>query len=136
MPGWSTQVVEPEVVLGEPVADAATMAGGRAAGTVTFDLYGPDDTGLLRAPLASSPPGGGGRDVSVVGRTPPEPGEYRFVARYSGDADNTAGAGACGDPNESVVVAAAEPPGIRVLETATPLSRPEPGGTFSFAASR
>jgi hypothetical protein len=30
------------------------------------------------------------------------------------------------------VSAAAEPSGIRVLKLATPLSRPEPGGTFSF----
>ena len=40
--------------------------------------------------------------------------------------------GACNDPHESVVVTAAEPPGIRVVKEATPLSRPEPGGTFSF----
>jgi hypothetical protein len=29
-------------------------------------------------------------------------------------------------------VAADPPPGVRVVKTATPLSRPEPGGTFSF----
>jgi hypothetical protein len=33
----------------------------------------------------------------------------------------------------AITIAAADPPpGIRVVKTATPLSRPEPGGTFSF----
>jgi hypothetical protein len=35
--------------------------------------------------------------------------------------------------SERITIAAADPPpGIRVVKTATPLSRPEPGGTFSF----
>ena len=122
------------MVIGDAVADEATLAGGAdPTGTVTFDLYGPDDTDCSEAPVASSshPVAGAGTYTSSA-TTPSEPGEYRFIASYSGDADNQPATGACGDPNESVVVAAAEPPGIRVLKTATPLSRPEPGGTFSF----
>lgn len=132
--GIATSVVASEVVLGEPVADVATVSGGvEPTGTVTFDLYGPDDTDCSGTPIASSthPLAAGGPTTSSA-TTPTEPGEYRFVARYSGDGSNEPAAGACGDPGESVVVAAAEPPGIRVLKTATPLSRPEPGGTFSF----
>ena len=63
---------------------------------------------------------------------PEDPGQYHFIARYSGDADNLPTSGSCGDPNESVVVHAAEPPGLVVQKGATPLSRPEPGGTFAF----
>lgn len=35
----------------------------------------------------------------------------------------------------TIAAPAAEPPGIRVVKTATPLSRPAPGGTFSFAVA-
>ena len=133
-PSLATQVAEPEVVVGDPVADTATLSGGaEPSGTITFDLFGPDDEDCSGPPVASSshPVAGAGSYTSSA-TTPSAAGGYRYVARYSGDADNRPVSGACGDPNESVAVSAAEPPGIRVLKLATPLSRPEPGGTFSF----
>jgi hypothetical protein len=136
-PALSTAVVDDEVPLGEPVADAATLTGGaHPTGHVTFDLFGPDDASCSQPPVASTthPVAGVGTYASAPA-TPTKPGGYRFVARYGGDADNVAVSGACNDPNESVVVTAAEPPGIRVVKEATPLSRPEPGGTFSFKVS-
>jgi hypothetical protein len=133
-PSLVTQVAEPEVVVGDPVADRATLSGGaEPSGTITFDLFGPDDEDCSGPPVASSThPVDGAGAYSSSAATPTAVGGYRFVARYSGDADNRPVSGACNDPNESVAVSAAEPPGIRVLKTATPLSRPEPGGTFSF----
>lgn len=133
-PVLATQVAEPEVVVGDPVADTATLSGGaEPSGTITFDLFGPDDEDCSGPPLASSThPVDGAGAYSSSATTPAAAGGYRFVARYSGDADNRPVSGTCGDPSESVAVSAAEPPGIRVLKTATPLSRPEPGGTFSF----
>jgi hypothetical protein len=133
-PSLVTQVAEPEVVVGDPVADTATLSGGaEPSGSITFDLFGPDDEDCSGPPLASSthPVDGAGAYTSSA-TSPSAAGAYRFVARYSGDADNQSVSGTCGDPNESVAVSASEPPGIRILKVATPLSRPEPGGTFSF----
>jgi hypothetical protein len=133
-PGLVTQVVDAEVAGGEEVADVATLSGGAdPTGTVTFELFGPDDAECRGAAVAPSthPVTGAGTYPSTA-VTPGGPGAYRFVARYSGDADNAPVSGSCNDPNEAVAVSAAEPPGIRVLKAATPLSRPEPGGTFSF----
>jgi hypothetical protein len=133
-PSLVTQVPDADVAAGEDVADTATLSGGAdPTGSLTFDLFGPDDDDCSGPPVASSthPVAGAGTYASSAA-TPTDPGAYRFVARYSGDADNAPVSGSCNDPNEAVAVTAAEPPGIRVLKTATPLSRPEPGGTFSF----
>jgi hypothetical protein len=134
-PALQTQVVDPQVALGEPISDAATLSGGASpTGDVTFDVYGPDDEDCSGTPVASAthPVDGAGTYASAP-TTPTAAGSYRFIARYSGDDDNAATSGACNDPDESVVVTAAEPPGLRVDKEATPLSRPEPGGTFAFA---
>jgi hypothetical protein len=134
VPSLATQVDDADAVVGDELADSALLSGGAdPGGTLTFDLYGPDDDDCSGPALASSthPVAGPGTYRSAP-TAAPAPGAYRFVARYSGDADNAAVSGACSDPNETVAVVAAEPPGIRVVKTATPLSRPEPGGTFSF----
>jgi hypothetical protein len=134
-PTLSTKVVDEEVALGEPVSDAATLTGGAApTGTMTFDLYGPNDEDCSGEPVHTTthPVDGSGTYASAPA-TPEAAGAYRYIARYSGDHDNAAISGSCNDPNESVVVTAAEPPGLRVDKEATPLTRPEPGGTFAFA---
>ena len=129
-----TQVVDDSVPLGEPVADSATLSGGAdPTGEITFDLYGPDDEDCSGPPFASTTQAVDGAGTYTAPAALPEaPGEYRYIARYSGDTDNQPASGACNDPNETVAVTAAEPPGIRVRNEATPLSRPEPGGTFAF----
>jgi len=43
--------------------------------------------------------------------TPAQEGTYRWIASYSGDANNTAKAGACNDANESTTVGAPAPDG-------------------------
>ncbi|MDP1820388.1 MAG: hypothetical protein Q8K58_10950 [Acidimicrobiales bacterium] len=134
VPTLVTQVAAAEVPLGEPVADTATLAGGaEPTGSIAFDLFGPDDLDCSRGSVFTSvreADGPGTYESAPV--APEDPGQYRFIATYSGDADNLPVSGSCGDPNESVAVLAAEPPGLAVLKTATPLSRPEPGGTFAF----
>lgn len=47
-----------------------------------------------------------GGPVDSAAYPPTQPGTYRWVARYGGDANNNPAAGACGDPAETVVVAA------------------------------
>ena len=50
-------------------------------------------------------PVSGGAVVSAT-FTPTQPGTYRWVASFSGDANNNPVSGACNDPNETVVVTA------------------------------
>jgi len=57
-------------------------------------------------------------------------GTYRWVATHSGDANNAADATTCNDPAESVEVTAAVG-SVRVVKTASPLTLPAPGGTFT-----
>ncbi len=94
---------------GSPVINPST-AGGPAGGTITFSLYGPDQCTTLAAGFPAA-----GLSVSVSGDgtygpvsyTPTAPGQYNWVANYSGDSPNTnaANGAACGtDPNEAVLV--------------------------------
>ena len=62
--------------------------------------------------------------------TPSQPGVYRFVATYSGDANNVDVTTACDDPLEQVEVSTV--PIIRVEKTATPTSVVAPGGNVVF----
>ena len=106
-PAIATQA-SPGVTLGGSISDTATVSGGfNPTGSVTFNLYGPDNatcTGgvaftttvpLLNGTAASGP------------FVPNLPGTYRWVASYGGDANNLPATGACNDPNETVVVAPA-----------------------------
>jgi hypothetical protein len=119
-----------DVTLGNPVTDTATLtgtatqptnpvinltntAGAAAGGTITFKLYGPSDSGCGTLRFTSNP-------VSVSGDSPPAygpvsftptaamgPGNYHWVAEYSGNSPNTNVTDhntACTDTNETVVV--------------------------------
>ena len=111
-PAIST-VASPATVLGSPISDRATLSGGAApTGKITFEVYGPNNDACKSPPAASS-------TVNVSGNStyesqpfkPTAPGTYRWVASYSGDANNTgAGPSPCGDPAESVIVTPALPP--------------------------
>jgi len=120
----------PDVVLGNPITDAATLTGTAfqpgddgddptypsinatmdtpANGTITFTLFGPDN-------CTSVPTGFTPIDDTVSGDSPPtydasftptQVGEFTWVATYTGDSPNTLGAGptACPDANEAVIV--------------------------------
>ena len=105
-PTLTTQA-SPNVALGGQVNDAGTLAGGSSpTGSITFDLYGPNDatcTGAI-AFTANIPVAGNG--VYNSGNfTPTLVGTYRWVANYSGDSNNGAASSPCNAPNESVVVA-------------------------------
>lgn len=132
-PALTTQVNPPTASIGQPVTDTATLSGGlNPTGTITFDAYPPADTTCSGAPTytATVAVNGNGSYVSSPPLVPAAEGEYRFIARYSGDSGNAAVTGACNDPGESVVVAPL--PTITVDKTATPASLPEPGGVFTF----
>jgi hypothetical protein len=108
------------VTLGEGLHDTANLSGGsNPTGTITFKLYGQDDTDCT-APV--------GEAVSVTVNangsytspaiTPTTTGTYHWVASYSGDSDNApAGPTPCNDPNESASVQPKPAPGMTIVKT-------------------
>jgi len=131
-PTVTTQATPQSVAPGDPFVDNATVNNGNApTGTVTFNLYGPNDATCAGAPvLTSTKPLDPGTFMATsdpyitsVG------GTYRWVATYSGDAGNASAVSPCNDAAEAVDVVA---PSITVKKTANPGSLPVPGGNFTF----
>ncbi len=99
--------------VGALLFDEATLSGGRDhTGTITFRLYGPNDSDCTSPALETS-------EVTVTpdrnhyqsGQTHPitRAGVYRYVASYSGDRNNGPIGGSCGGPGESATVASQTP---------------------------
>jgi hypothetical protein len=88
------------------ISDTATLVGGVGpTGTITFTVFGPSDTKCTN-PLATLPTqvsSGNGRYSS-----PPfaaiAAGNYKWIASYSGDANNNTDATGCGDAGETSAV--------------------------------
>jgi Big-like domain-containing protein len=121
-------------------SDTASLSGAPvgapvATGSVTFDVYGPADSSCSAAPVFTSTnplnaAGTSATSSSFKATTASGgPGTYRFVARYSGDGNYSTVASLCNATGESVVIPM---PVIGVTKVASPLSLPEPGGTFTF----
>lgn len=113
-PTISTVASTPILLGGGTLVDTATVAGRVspvAGATVTFDLYGPDDATCAGTPIFTSTVDQPVVDGAVMSQpyTPTAPGTYRWIASYSGDANNDPIAGACNDPDESTVVDQAQP---------------------------
>ena len=98
---------------GLSIYDAATLKSGFApTGEITFRLFGPTDPRCSGTPVFTSAAAVNGNGVyNSEGFTPTESGTYRWVAIYSGDANNRpAGPGRCGEPAEEVrITLLAEP---------------------------
>ncbi|MEY2511430.1 MAG: hypothetical protein QOE26_2193 [Verrucomicrobiota bacterium] len=101
----------PSVALGEAVFNTASISGNGVAppgGTLTFQLFGPNDNGCSGAPIFTStvPVNGNGNYISGS-FTPSAPGAYNWVVIYSGDAiHNAAVTTACGGPTQSITATA------------------------------
>jgi hypothetical protein len=100
-------VATDEVVIGDSISDTATISPSGAPGTVTFNVYGPDDTDCSGEPIETLGP------IDVVGGsansgpfTPPVVGTYRWIASFdsSDDAHFADSTGECNDPNEQSTV--------------------------------
>ena len=109
----------PPATLGTAISDTATIAGlvnpvvatAPGQGTITFRAYGPDDatcTVLAHTSPAQLVPGNGSVSSAPPPFVPTAPGTYRWIASYSGDANNVPLATACADPLESSVVTRAD----------------------------
>ncbi len=96
---------------GTAVRDAAALAGGHdATGTLTFDVYGPGDTGCATSLATSTAAVSGDGSYESAPFTATTAGTYRWVARYGGDVNNEpAGPTSCADPAQAVVVTKASP---------------------------
>jgi len=105
----------PDMELGAgDLVDTATLTGvvnPQAGGSVTFNLYGPDDDTCANDAISTStiayPETGG--DVLSEPFTPTEVGTYQWVASYTGDINNNAASGECGDADETTIVVKAAP---------------------------
>ena len=107
-----TTAASGSVTLGGTVSDSATLAGGsNPTGTISFKIYGPDDADCTGpSTLVAEVPVNGNGTYQSGPYTPTATGTYRWVASYSGDANNAPVMGACNDPNESVAIVAPAPP--------------------------
>ena len=113
-PAISTVAVATDNALpGTSVKDTATVTGlsAEATGTVSFAIYSNNSCTTLVTTLGpvaiGTVTGGTATAVSPVYTGITAAGDYFFIASYSGDANNKAVAGKCGDANESVHVNAA-----------------------------
>ena len=108
-PTLTTQA-SPSVAVGGTIFDTATVAkpspaAANPTGTVTFTVYGPDNASCTGTPVGQSqnPLAGNGTATSTAFAVS-QPGIYRFVATYNGDANYVNTTSPCGAPGESVSV--------------------------------
>jgi hypothetical protein len=107
-----TATANATAAIGGAIHGTATLASGTApSGTITFQAFGPNDATCAGAPAYA-------KTVTVTGNgtyesgdfTPAAAGVYRWVASYSGDANNAPAAGQCGDAGETSTVSALPSP--------------------------
>lgn len=141
--------VATSATIGGSLTDTAAVTGRVSpvdGATITFNLYGAADTTCTGAPIftATVPIGPDGTATSPP-FTPTAPGSYRWIAAYSGDANNNPVTGVCGDTGEtstinraqpaiSTVASPSVPQGHMVSDVATVTGRvnPVPGATVTF----
>lgn len=101
----------PSVPLGSPIGDSKVLSNAFSpTGTITFSLFGPDNATCSGAAIfTSTVTVNGNATYTSTTFTPTIAGTYRWIANYSGDANNAATANACNATNESVIVTAAGP---------------------------
>lgn len=132
-------------IVGNPIHDTATLSGGtpNITGTITFRAF--DTADCSGDPVFTSVPVpvDGNGDYVSPNFTPVAAGSYYWIAAYSGDDNNLASSGACGEAGETsavgkvtttiVTTATSGNLGTGIGDTAT-LSgaTPTAGGTITF----
>ena len=112
-------------------ADTAVLTmGANPGGTITFNLYGPNNLTCAGTPSFTSvrPVTGNGSYTSATVLGLP-PGTYRWVASYSGDANNVPRATSCSDVANGFTLAA-----VATVVTVTPATVSR-GGTVTVSWS-
>lgn len=106
-PTITTQVSSSSVAQGSAITDTATVTGSpnvSVTGTVTFNLYGPNDTTCATIPVFTSTVALAGGTATSTSFAPVLPGTYRWRATYNGDTNNNSVSGVCNAANETVEV--------------------------------
>jgi hypothetical protein len=133
------------VDLGHTVHDTATLASGNnPTGQITFRLYGPHQSDCSQTPVfQTSKAVAGNAAYTSASFTASKGGLYRWIATYSGDANNKPAKGSCGAAGESVTIRKATPKltttasasvvlGGKVHDTARLSAGYNPTGKLSF----
>ncbi len=99
------------IAFGASTSSSATMSGGFSpTGTITFNLYGPNDSSCSRtAVFTVTFPVSHNGTYQSGSFAPALAGTYHWTATYSGDANNSAAATVCSDPNGTVTVTPSVP---------------------------
>lgn len=131
------------IKLGQTITDAASVTGltRDATGSVTFSLFGPDDTTCAGTPVFTSTvplvltvnESGAAGSATSAAFTPTAAGTYRWIATYSGDASNAVSAGECNDPNEQSTVSAGDKPGLDKFSDPASGGTVQPGSTINYS---
>jgi WD40-like Beta Propeller Repeat len=133
---------------GTPIYDSATVTGGWSpsgsngpAGTVTFRLFGPSDSGCASAIFTNTQSLSGGSATSANFVTT-QAGTHHWIATYSGDANNESTLGVCTDepvtvskstPTISTTPSAGGTAGTAIYDSATVTGGVGPSGTVTFS---
>jgi hypothetical protein len=142
-------VASPTVPIGGTITDTAVVTGRAnpvAGATVTFNAYAANDPSCAAAPIFTSVAAINADGTATSGPyTPPLAGSYKWIATYSGDANNEPAVGLCSDAGETVTVTQARPsivttasPGVQLNLTVTDSAvvsgriNPIPGATVTF----
>src|SRR5438552_2108285 len=131
---------------GGTIQDTATLSGGTSpTGTISFSLYGPNDPtcgGMATSAGSATVSGNGSYSSSAV--TENVAGTYRWIASYSGDANNNRFTTQCNEAGETSTVNKASPSistnatltataGGTIQDTATLSGGTSATGTISFS---
>jgi LPXTG-site transpeptidase (sortase) family protein len=114
------KVTKAEVDASGLITDTAHLSGGNGTlgGTITFDVFAPGDTTCAKplspAPASAIVTGVGNYSSGAFMAT--STGNYRWIAHYSGDADNNPVSTSCYDPDETSTV---NPAKLKLTTTAS-----------------
>jgi uncharacterized repeat protein (TIGR01451 family) len=135
-----------DVMIGGSVNDTATLSGGEGpTGTITFELFGPEDSTCATAPVSTTTVNvtSGNGSYTSPDFSPAAVGTYRWTASYSGDGQNEPSTVDCNAGGQTVTVSKVVPTvaaqsspdlpiGGAVNDTATLIGGDSPTGTIEF----
>ncbi|MGD0195713.1 MAG: hypothetical protein ABSC35_12720 [Candidatus Dormibacteria bacterium] len=137
-------------IVGTTIKDTAKVTGNNPSGSVTFFLYGPNDTNCVNNADSGlkwlqswtvTLDADGKASVPDPGYTTTQTGRFQWVAHYSGDANNTDAWSTCGNepvkidqasPTIVTVASSGGPVGTQIHDTAQVSGGDNPTGTVTF----
>ncbi|MEN3369734.1 MAG: hypothetical protein V7609_1877 [Verrucomicrobiota bacterium] len=106
--------------IGTPFTDTATLSSGSSpTGTITFTVHGPNTDNCAAPIFTSTKTVAGNANYTSDAFTTTQPGTYKFLAVYSGDANNNSVATVCGVASQTFTVNGPSP-----SPTPTPTATP------------